>query len=761
MNAFSKRYFVWICLIFLAFSLLSYKYPGLIIFLIFSAALGVAYLILRHFRPKVKNLALVCILLAVASLLGALNSTVDLYKKDNLVRKYDGEHEMKGYVAEVLSDESFMGEFVVRIEEVDGERASFTAVIVTEYQSELMRGDFFDITCTATALEDYEGADYLKSIHLGEYALACVISSDDEIRYLDGEFRIELLFSSLNRRLSAKLRQIIGGSSGSLASALLLGNRGLLSQDIIRDFKRAGVYHMLSLSGLHVAILIGIFEYMLRKLYVPKSVRIAFLALLSLFYIALTGFLPSACRSMLMLWAVYLSFAAARPSDSMTSLLLAVTIIVIITPSAVKDIGLLLSFLSTFGVIAALMICDRIDFPEAGRRERLKKMAIRALKSLVSALVISICTFVITLPVLMIYFGEVSLATFISNIFVGTICEGFMILSLVTLVMPMGTEISAFCGEITHNFGEFMMSIVSKLADADGVMLSLAYPGIEYLVWGLFIASMVLFAIKVPKKRFLAIPCILFAVLMCVCVASYKDMRDDFVRTEYISSDALVITSSDEVYICDMSSGRYGALYESVAIAKENCFTEIDGVVLTHYHSYHVISLQKLAKSVKLDRVLLPVPQNAEEGTTLRAIVRVMKENGVDAYVYDTEKALELAGGRLNISKRVYSNGYSHPSVALSYEFADERVTLIQGPYFGTHLEGGGYFDAFIKDSDYLVFGSDGRRPKESFRLFPLLKEDCEISFSDYETLALSDYESYLDSMKIYFNVLYKKYDLK
>ena len=761
MEAFSKRYFVLICLIFLAFARFSYNYSGLKIFIIFSIAIGIIYLILRKFRPKTKNLTVICLLLVLSSMIGTLNTSLDMYKNEMLEEKYGGRHEISGYVAEVLSDEVYMGEYVARVEEVDGEKASFTAVIVAEYETELQRGDFFTVTCDVMNVGDYENSAYLGSARSGEYALAAVVKSNDVLTYLDTEFRAELLFSDLNHKLSARLKQVIGGKSGALASALLLGNRELLSDNVLRDFRRAGVYHMLALSGLHVSILIGLLEFLLRKIRLPKLGRIITLAAVSLFYIALTGFLPSACRSMLMLWAVYLSYIAERQSDSMTSLFAAVCIIVFFTPSAVRDLGLLLSFLSTFGVIAALMIVESIKFPEFAREEYLKKGIFKAIKGLIGTVLIGLCTFTATLPFLMIYFGEVSLATFASNLFMGVICEVFMVLSLITVAMPWGTQISAFCGEITHNFGAFMMDTVKTISDTDDVMLSLSYPNIEYLVWGFFIASIVLFGIKLPKKRLLAVPCVLFAVLLCICVISYRDSREDFARAEYASGDVVVISSSDEVYICDMSNGRYGGVYNGVGIAKENCFTEIDGVILTHYHSYHVVSLERLAKSFKLHRVLLPVPQNDSEELVMRAIVRVMVDQSIPVYLFDSTDTLDIAGGKLSISERAYKSGVAHPSVAMSFAWGGERVTVLQRPYFGSYLETSGRFEEYIKDTDYLIYGSDGRTPKEDFEIFSLLKEGCEVSFCDRKTLLLSDYEDYLDKMQIYFDVLYKKYDLK
>ena len=267
---------------------------------------------------------------------------------------------MEGYILEISSSEEYASEYILRVENVDGKRQKIDLILIAEYNPELERGDFVAFEGEIIKTESYQKAIYLRNNNKYDYPMACVIKSNQEIEFLDKEFRFPLIFSNLNSKLSATLKANLGTKNGSLASALLLGNRDLLSDSTLRDFKRAGVYHLLALSGLHVAILIGILEWILKKCLVPAKFRIILLGSISLFYIALTGFALSACRSMLMLWVMYFSLLLQRKRDVLTSLFVAVTVIVFLKPSAVLDVGLQLSFLSTFGVICSSVICKKL-----------------------------------------------------------------------------------------------------------------------------------------------------------------------------------------------------------------------------------------------------------------------------------------------------------------------------------------------------------------------------------------------------------------
>ena len=761
MRVFSKLYFVWFSLIFLMFSGILFDFKNLIFLGAFCFFLAIFWTILRKKGKKTPNINLVALGLLFAALLGAFCSRSLIISNNKKIEKFGGEHYLEGYILEVASREEYASEYILRVENLDGKSEKFDLILVAEYNPELERGDFVAFEGKIIRTESYRNAHYLRNNNAYDYPLACVIKSNAEIELLEEEFRVPLVFSDLNSRLSATLRATMGTKNGSLASALLLGNRDLISDDILRDFKRAGVYHLLALSGLHVAILVGILEWILKKCLIPAKFRIVLLGLISLFYIALTGFALSACRSMLMLWVMYISLLLQRKRDIMTSLFAAVSVIVFLKPSAVLDVELQLSFLSTFGVICSTIICKKLKLSGYKSDKTLVGFAKYLVYKLAVVGISSLCVFICTLPVVMICFGEVSLATFVSNIFMGFVCEVFMILALITLLFARVLFIYPIFSFLAGLVGNIMTSLVSFIANTENVMLSLLYPASSVLVWGLFIAFMVMLAICLGRKWTIFVPSVIFVILMCVSILLYNGSRSDFVRSEYYVGDGIVLSSNEGVYICDMSDGSFGNLYEGVALAKENCFTEIDGIVITHYHSEYVISLKRLARTQKIRAMFLPMPQNDKEDLNMRSIVRILSEEGVDAYIYNANETLGVLSGELVLSDRAYTENYTHPSYVLSYKNGEERMTYIGKPYFNTYLEESRAFAEYINDSDYLIVGSEGREVKGNFEIFIYLKDECETSFADVETFLLSDYEKYMDWMKIYFDVNYKKYDLK
>ena len=756
MEGFKNRYYLLISTVFLIFLVLGLNKNITFLWVIFVFLLSLSFLILSKIGIKNKNLKTVFILMFIASLLGFSRSSVLRLKLDGIEDDYSGEHKVIGYIKEISSSYAYMSESVIHIEGIDGETVSIDAVMVTDFAIEAEIGDALECTTVISALRTYEDIGFLKNKNQYDTPLICIIDNENDFKITGEKQSVYFTLIKLNSSLSSMLKANLGSKNGALASALLLGNKELLDDSLLRDFKRAGAYHMLALSGLHVAILIGLFDFLLKKSRMNRYVRIAILSCLVIFYVALTGFKLSACRAMLMLLMVYVSYVVRAKSDPMTALFVSISVIGILFPASLLDLGLQLSFLSTFGVIAASTVNGKLVFlNKKTSTSAIRLKIIMMLRYLVKLIITAVCVFIATLPLIMIYFGEVSIITFISNLFMGALCELFMVLSILSLIF------SGIFSYMASVIGNIISIIIGSLASIDGAMISLVYPHSEYIIWGLFLFSLILFAVKLNKKWILALPGIVFTVLFCINVYAYDVSRADTVSIEYYVGDVLVLSSSDEVYICDDSNGRYGRIYYGTFLAKQNCFTEIDGIILTHYHSYHTASLKLLTNNFVVKSIFIPVPQNKDEAMIMSAIAMSLENSDVDIYVYDAMTELDILGGKLVVSERAYSSDYAHPSVALTFVYGDKRASLVGMPYFNTYLESNEIFSSYIKNSNVIIFGADGKSCDQRFSIFDSLNRETEVVFTDRKVMLLSDFEPYIEDFNIYVDVEYKKYDLK
>jgi competence protein ComEC len=166
----------------------------------------------------------------------------------------------------------------------------------------------------------------------------------------------------LRLSMTARIRAALPGPEGSIAAALITGERGPISDADNAAYRDSGLQHVLSISGLHMALAgLGIF-WALRALLAlwprvalnhPIKKWAAVAALLSsTFYLLLSGASAPPVRAWIMLACMLIAVIADRPALSMRAVAMAALIIVAIEPESVIEPGFQMSFAAIVGLIA-------------------------------------------------------------------------------------------------------------------------------------------------------------------------------------------------------------------------------------------------------------------------------------------------------------------------------------------------------------------------------------------------------------------------
>ncbi|KMO32645.1 competence protein ComEC [Methylobacterium variabile] len=154
--------------------------------------------------------------------------------------------------------------------------------------------------------------------------------------------------------------------SGAVAAALVTGKRGLIDQDTNETLRAAGIYHVVSISGLHMVLAAGVVFWLVRALLAivpglalawPIKKMAALLAMLAVTgYCAFSGWDLAAERSLVMTLVMLGAILVDRPALSLRNLAIAALISLAREPE-----GLLgPSFQMSFGAVAGLVACARL-----------------------------------------------------------------------------------------------------------------------------------------------------------------------------------------------------------------------------------------------------------------------------------------------------------------------------------------------------------------------------------------------------------------
>jgi competence protein ComEC len=243
------------------------------------------------------------------------------------------------------------------------------------------------------------------------------------------------------RRLGDAIRLALPDEKvSSVLAALLIGDQKRIPRELSDAYTRAGVNHILSISGFHVGIIAAFISLVSLWLFthcdyltLRWNVRrlVVLLALPSmLIYLFITGNAPATARSVIMLAAFAVALYAERESDPINTLLLAAFFLIAINPPTLFDISFQLSFLSLWGIV---ILVPALTERMSGIRSAVGLAIIQFIAASVAA------SFVTLIPVLFI-FKVASLNGILTNFLIvpllgyGAVLAGFSVLPLLILI---------------------------------------------------------------------------------------------------------------------------------------------------------------------------------------------------------------------------------------------------------------------------------------------------------------------------------------
>jgi competence protein ComEC len=176
-------------------------------------------------------------------------------------------------------------------------------------------------------------------------------------------------------RLAARVDAIIGGDEGAIAAAMVTGKRDFLSNDAKDLIREAGIFHIITISGVQMTLVAGIFFVAARRLlalsptlalnYPIKKWAAAVAMIGSIAYDSTTGSRVGTERALIMTLIVLGAALLDRRALTMRNLAFAVLAIVALEPEAILGVSFQLSF-AAVGALVAVME-TRLARMEAGR----------------------------------------------------------------------------------------------------------------------------------------------------------------------------------------------------------------------------------------------------------------------------------------------------------------------------------------------------------------------------------------------------------
>ena len=306
--------------------------------------------------------------------------------------------------------------------------------------------------------------------------------------------RISAAVERLRRAIGARVDQVLSGETAAIAKALVTGERGGIPESTNEAYRDSGIFHILSISGLHMAIMGGAVFWLVRFLlalfpsvalrYPVKKWAALAAAIGSLCYLAISGSSFATLRAFITISIMFMAILVDRPAIALRNVALSALIILVIFPESLLDVGFQMSFAAVVALVAAYEAI-RVRFGERRRSlPRLSGMLGIFLGGIILSTVVASAA---VTPFAIFHFHKTQHYAVLANLLAVPICNVvIMPAALATLVlMPVGLEVGPL---IVMGAGIDAMSasarFVSGLPGAVGVLPAIPTSALALMLAG-------------------------------------------------------------------------------------------------------------------------------------------------------------------------------------------------------------------------------------------------------------------------------------
>ncbi len=327
-----------------------------------------------------------------------------------------------------------------------------------------------------------------------------------------GAGRINPLISTAlaaKQKLAAAATHSLTPAQAAVLNGIVFGSQGLIDQETRQAFSETGIVHILSVSGLHVGLVLGGLMGFLGLFRAPPACTAPLVTPVLLFYALMTGLNPAVLRAtfmaLLLVWAHHLG----RDRDWPTTLALAALIMLIWKPLQIYNPGFQLSFTATWGILylgpplaaglARLLrglseSAVRAATPgQRGRPILQRGLSENSVRVAALALAIPLVAQLATVPLVAWYYNLFSPVSIPANLLAAPLVGLVLLLGVLSAVLglfwlPLAGLLNASTGVVLDLF----LALVGLLQELPGAVIYLATPPVLLaVVWygGLFIIA--------------------------------------------------------------------------------------------------------------------------------------------------------------------------------------------------------------------------------------------------------------------------------
>ena len=565
-------------------------------------------------------------------------------------------------------ENNYTHKYIVKLEKINNKKIKDKRMYLTisKTKDSIKFGQkvtFYGDYIRAEVQRNYKGFDYSK--FLKSQGIYGTIKVNGKVQVLKGKNVNFFLYVSnkIRNKIINNINKVFPNETKGVFLGILIGYDEFIEENIKDNFARSSLSHILAVSGAHVSyVLLGI-SFFLKLFKMPKKIQKIIICFLLIFYLFIINFTPSVTRAIIMSIILILQLVLNRKQDTATTISFSSLIILISNPYKILNIGFLLSYAGTIGILVWVK-----KFQEEPKN--LKEKIIFFVKNIIY---VTLSAQILILPIMTYCFNIISLTFIFSNLISGIIIGPVILIGLILISFSFFNIKLLTIIVIPYNFLLLILikstEIIAKIpissvyVKTPNIFLIILY---YIVVFNFFIFIIIrrskrvylnkklnCLILKIKKKLVTNVLNIFSIILIIIIIFIVYNKIPKKLIINFIDvgqGDSCFITTPKGKKILIDSGGS-----ESYDVGKnvllpyllDRGVTKIDYIIISHFDTDHYKGFEIVMKNLKVKNAI--ISKQAENSENYEEFIKIAQKNKINIIIVNK-------GDKLNIEKNLYIN---------------------------------------------------------------------------------------------------------
>lgn len=564
-----------------------------------------------------------------------------------------------GTIVSSKKEKQYINEYKIETEKINNIKLKKKFILLTK-NKEIEYGNKIKLEGTyikPSKSRNYKGFDY--SNYLKTENIYGTIEQNGKIELIK-EKNIKYFFIILYKVKNKIIKNInnkFPEETRGLFLGILLGDKSSIEENVRQNFADSSLSHILAVSGTHISYVVICISVLFKKLKLNKNIRKVLTSLVLFMYLYLVDFSVSATRAVIMSTIVIMQMLFYRKQDTITTIAFSSIIILINNPYSILNIGFLLSYGGTIGII---LFVNRISIES-------KEDFFQRFKSYLKDIcIVTISAQTIIMPIIIYYFNTISFTFIISNIIASLIIGPIIMIGLVIIAISF-FKIPII--SLIIRFYNILIVILVRTADIiSKIPMSKIYLKTPTTLEIIFYYSVVflialLIYIKKSNRKFIKKTIqidiynlknffinnrnkvlIFISIVILISITSIKipkELKINFIDVGQGDS-CLITTPQNKKVIVDSGGSESYDVGKNVLLPYllDKRITKIDYIMISHFDTDHCKGFEYVLENIKVKNVI--ISKQCETSENFKQIMKIIRKKRINLIIVQKETKIKI-----------------------------------------------------------------------------------------------------------------------